>query len=123
MTIRQTSKLTLNKTVASPVRASDSFDLSVTSPEGTTVGSATTGTAATATTGTLTVLPRANGSSYVLSEAATAGSTTALPSGSGTMKAVSPKPGDDIACTVTNSPLPADLGIVKMVSPSPGAAG
>ncbi|WP_246127772.1 DUF11 domain-containing protein [Amycolatopsis rhizosphaerae] len=133
----QTSKLTLNKVVSGRVRGSDSFDLSVTSPEGTTVGSATTGSAATATTGTLTVLPRANGSSYVLGEAASAGSslasysqswsctnattgsTTTLPSGPGTVKAVSPLPGDDISCTVTNSPLPADLGIVKMVSPSP----
>ncbi|WP_228684883.1 DUF11 domain-containing protein [Amycolatopsis thermoflava] len=101
-------------------------------------GSARIGTAATATTGTLTVLPRANGSRYTLSEAAspgsslasysqawtcrnaTTGSTTALPSGAGT-KAVAPQPGDDITCTITNTPLPADPAIAKAATPQVNA--
>ncbi|GAA4668722.1 DUF11 domain-containing protein [Amycolatopsis dongchuanensis] len=136
-----TSKLTLTKSVASRVRPSDSFDLRVTSPEGTLAGSARTGTAATATTGTLTVLPRANGGRYTLSEAATAGSslasysqawtcrnattgsTTVLPSGAGTSKAVAPQPGDDITCTITNTPLPVDLAIVKAATPEVNVGG
>jgi uncharacterized repeat protein (TIGR01451 family) len=126
-----TSKLTLNKTVVGRVKATDSFDLSAASPEGTVIGSATTGAANSASTGTLTVLPRTNGSAFTLSEAPTPGSgtlmsdysrswsctnaatasTTPLPSGSGTAVQVAPQPGDDIICTVTNTQLPADLSI------------
>jgi hypothetical protein len=119
----ETSKITFNKTVDGRVNADDSFDLAVTSPEGTIVGSATTGTTNGATTGGVTVLPRTNGASYTLSESGTSGSgtdtaaytqswsctnaaassSTGLPSGSGLSKTLSPQPGDDITCTVTNT--------------------
>ena len=126
-----TSKLTVTKTVVGRVKATDSFDLSAASPEGTVIGSATTGAANSASTGTLTVLPRTNASAYTLGEAATpgsgtlmsdysqswsctnaaTGSTTPLPSGAGTSVQVAPQPGDDITCAVTNTQLPADLAI------------
>ncbi|MEU6643763.1 hypothetical protein ABZ863_14590 [Saccharomonospora sp. NPDC046836] len=117
----QTSKLTLNKDVASRAGAADSFDVSVTSPEGTPVGTASTGTGNTASTGALTVLPRENGTGYTLSETGTnlgayaqswacsnaaTGSSTPLPSGTGTSQQVSPQPGDDITCTITNTSTP-----------------
>ena len=47
----QTSKITLNKAVDGRVAGGDSFDVSVTSPEGTTAGTASTGTSDAATTG------------------------------------------------------------------------
>ncbi|WP_245783337.1 MULTISPECIES: DUF11 domain-containing protein [Amycolatopsis] len=127
----QTAKVTLNKQVVDRRLPADSFDLAVTSPEGTTVGTATTGGADTATTGPLTAMPRTAGQSFTLSEAAsagsslanydqswsctnaTAGSTTSLPTGTGTSVAVSPQPGDDISCTVTNTAKQTDLSIVK----------
>ncbi len=119
----QTSKITLNKAVSNRVADGDSFDVSVTSPEGTTAGDASTGTADAATTGEVTVLPRTNGAVYTLAETATPGSgtdlgaytqswscsnaaassDTSLPSGSGTSKELSPQAGDDITCTLTNS--------------------
>jgi uncharacterized repeat protein (TIGR01451 family) len=133
-----TSKIQVTKSVVGRVRGSDSFDVSATSPEGSTIASASTGSGSSATTGSLTVLPRTNGSSYTLAEAVTPGSgtrladysqswsctnaatssTTPLPSGSGTSVAVSPAPGDDITCTVTNTQLPADLSGVETASPS-----
>ncbi len=132
-----TSKITLNKAVVGRVKPSDSFGLSVSSPEGTTIGAASTGSANSASTGALIVLPRTNGSSYTLSEGpapgsgavmsdysqswsctnAATGSTTPLPSGSGSSVQLSPAPGDDITCTVTNTQLPADLSITKSASP------
>jgi len=125
----QTARLTLNKTVAGRVAAGDSFALAIDSPEGTTVGTASTGTADTASTGSISVLPRVGGSgAFTLSETAegspsplggygqawtctnaTAGSTTILPSGAGTSKTVTPAVGDDIACTVTNTPAPVPV--------------
>ena len=122
----QTSKITLKKSVDGRVVGGDSFDVSVTSPEGTTAGEASTGTSNVATTGGVTVLPRTNGAVYTLAETATAGSgtdlgaytqswscsnaaassDTSLPSGSGTTKQVSPQAGDDITCTLTNSAPP-----------------
>jgi uncharacterized repeat protein (TIGR01451 family) len=128
----QTAKLTLNKQVNGRVDPADSFDLSATSPEGTALGTATTGAADTASTGGLTVLPETGGS-YTLSESATAGSpavlsnydaewscvnaasgsSTALPSGAGTSKTLMPAIGDDITCTVTNTAKTDTLAIVK----------
>jgi uncharacterized repeat protein (TIGR01451 family) len=128
-----TSKLTVGKAVVGRVKPTDSFDLTATSPEGTVIGSASTGAGNTATTGPLTVLPRTNAAVYTLSEAGTAGSgtlmsdysqswsctnaatdsTTPLPSGAGTSVQVSPAPGDDITCTVTNTQLPADLSLTS----------
>ncbi|WP_084605973.1 DUF7507 domain-containing protein [Agreia bicolorata] len=130
----QTAKVTLNKTVASRVGTNDSFDLRVTSPEGSALGSATTGTTNTATTGEVTVLPRTDGRQFTLSEVATAGgttnlsfynqawvcvnaatgSTTTLPgAASGTSAAISPQIGDDIRCTITNTAKPASVSLVK----------
>jgi uncharacterized repeat protein (TIGR01451 family) len=126
-----TSKLTVNKVVVGRVKATDSFNLAASSPEGTAIGSATTGSGNSASTGSLTVLPRTDGSAYTLSEAPTpgsgtlmsdysqswsctnaaTGSTTPLPSGSGSSVQVAPAPGDDITCTVTNTQLPADLSL------------
>ncbi|MGN6128542.1 MAG: hypothetical protein ACTHON_18440, partial [Humibacter sp.] len=118
----QTTQVTLDKTVASRVNPSDSFDLAITSPENTTVATASTGTANSATTGAVTVLPRTTGAAYVLGETATGGtqtvlsnyaqswsctnattgSTTTLPSGTGATKTLAPAIGDDITCTITN---------------------
>jgi uncharacterized repeat protein (TIGR01451 family) len=129
----QTAKLTLNKQVDGRVDPGDSFDLSATSPEGTVLGTATTGAADTASTGGLTVLPETGGGSYTLSEGATAGSpavlsnydaewscvnaasgsSTILPSGAGTSKTLMPAIGDDITCTVTNTAKTDTLAIVK----------
>jgi uncharacterized repeat protein (TIGR01451 family)/LPXTG-motif cell wall-anchored protein len=129
----QTAKLTVNKQVSGRVDPSDSFDLSVRSPEGTLAGAATTGTNATATTGGLTVLPRMSGAAYTMGETATTGSpallsnyasawscvnattgsSTALPSGAGTTKTIAPAVGDDITCTVTNTARASTLGMVK----------
>jgi uncharacterized repeat protein (TIGR01451 family) len=136
------AKIALNKQVVGRVRPTDSFDVGVTSPEGSTVGAATTGPADTATTGELTVLPRTTGQAYSLSDAVTPGSGTtlsdysqswsctnngaadpSLPSGAGTVKGVSPQPGDSIACTVTNTQLPDDLSIVKTATSSPALPG
>lgn len=137
----QTSKITFNKHVESRVDSNDSFDMSITSPEGTIAGAATTGTSNGASTGGITVLPRTNGAVYTLAESATAGggtdlgaytqswscsnaatsSGTTLPSGSGTSKQLSPQAGDDITCTLTNSappvvdtPLASPLGLALL---------
>ncbi len=138
-----TSKLTITKAVVGRVKSTDSFDLAATSPEGTPIGTASTGPANTASTGALTVLPRTNGAAYTLSEAATPGSgtlmtdyaqswsctnaatdsTTALPSGSGSSVQVAPAPGDDITCTVTNTQLPADISITATPASSTVKAG
>lgn len=129
----RTAKLTVNKQVVDRVNPTDSFDVSATSPQGTLLGSASTGTADTATTGGLTVLPQTGGGNYTLSETATAGSpaalsnydaewsclnaatgsSTILPSGAGTSKTVVPAIGDDITCTVTNTARPPSLAVVK----------
>lgn len=128
----QTAKLTLEKSVAGRVNASDSFDLSITSPEGTVVSSDTTGTGDTADTGSTIVLPSVDGE-YVLAEEPsvgsptvlsnyaqswactneTAGSGTVLPSGTGTSKTVSPVAGDDIRCTITNTARDRSITMLK----------
>lgn len=136
------SKLTLDKDVAGRIAPADSFDTSITSPEGTTVATATTGTAAsTSTTGAQTVLPRADGDGlYTMAEAASPGSTTLalygqswtctnsasasttiLPSGSGTSHTVNPAPGDDITCTITNAP--ASYTVAKSASTTSSTPG
>ncbi|HWI22461.1 MAG TPA: DUF11 domain-containing protein [Baekduia sp.] len=137
-----TSKIEVVKNVAGRVRASDSFDIAATSPEGSTLATASTGPGNSATTGELTVLPRSGGSAYTLSEAVTPGSGTrasdysrswsctnngvsdpSLPAGSGPSVAVSPAAGDDVQCTVTNTQLSADLAVAKTVAPSPATPG
>ncbi len=115
-----TANITLNKSVAGRVTATDQFALSLTDAPGTQLGSAaTSGAATSATTGSITVLP---GSSYLLSEEAagstnlgnyaqswactnsTSGSSTVLPASgaTGTSQSIAPQAGDDISCTLTN---------------------
>ena len=138
----QTAKVSVTKQVTGRVRPTDSVDVSVVSPEGTTMASASTGAASTATTGEVTVLPRTDGAAYTLAEAATPASGTrledyapswsctrngaadpSLPSGGGRSVAVSPAPGDAIACTVANAQLPADLSLTKTAASARLAAG
>lgn len=104
-----TSKIEVRKSVTGRVYPSDSFDVTAISPESSTIATDSTGPANSASTGELTVLPRTNGASYTLSEAATPGSGTqlseytrdwtctnngapdpSLPSGGGTAVQVSP---------------------------------
>jgi len=140
-----TAQVEVVKAVDSRSNPSDSFDVSITSPQSTVLGSATTGTSDTATTGGTPLIPSAAGTdSFVLGEAATPGSgtalsdysrswaclnanassPTALPSGVGTHVSVVPVPGDDITCTVTNSAIqePA-IELVKTVDATKLVAG
>ncbi len=139
----QTAKLTVSKSVVGRVNAADSFDIAVTSPEGSVIGSDTTGTTDTATTGSLVVLPSASGSDYSLGESATggtptqvsnyvqswectnetAGSSTVLPTGSGTSKIVTPAAGDDIRCTITNTARARSLTLLKLAGTVTDATG
>ncbi len=100
------------------------------------MGGATTGTGDASTTGPVTVVPPAPGDSFVLTESATPGtataldayehswactnsaldSTTVLPTGSGTSKEISPRVGDAITCTITNTPV-VDLHVTKNAAP------
>ncbi len=132
------SQIQLTKTVVGRINPTDSFNISVTSPEGTVLGAASTGTANTATTGQLTVLPVTGGGAYTLSETATPGTPTvmanytqswsctnngatspSLPSGGGTSKTVIPAPGDAIACVVTNTAnIAPAISIGKTASPT-----
>lgn len=117
------SKLTLDKTVDGRVAPEDSFDTRISSANGTTVETATTGSANSSTTGKQTVLPLSAEGAYTLSEAPSEGSTTldlygqqwsctnvaavsstTLPTGAGITKTVVPAPGDDITCVITNTP-------------------
>ncbi|WP_307038726.1 DUF7507 domain-containing protein [Agromyces ramosus] len=139
----QLAAIRLNKTVASRFNPSDSFETSVTSPQGTTLGNATTGAAGTtSSTGVAEVIPPGAGQSYTLSEAMSPGSasplaayltswscsnsrpgaSTVLPSGSGTQKAIVPQVGDDIVCTITNTAQAPAIGAVKSASPSDAAS-
>jgi uncharacterized repeat protein (TIGR01451 family) len=66
--------------------------------------------------------PRDYATDIACTNAATAGSATILPTGPGVEEArrqfwgqFSTQPGDDITCTITNTPLPADLAIAKAV--------
>ncbi|MFC5729543.1 MULTISPECIES: GEVED domain-containing protein [Nocardioides] len=124
-----TASIEVSKVVEGRAEPSDSFDVSLRSPEGTELGSASTGTGNTATTGPVVVIPPNNGEPFTLTDAATAGSGTdladythtwactrngapdpSLPSGEATSVQVSPGTGDQIACTVTNRARPMDGG-------------
>jgi hypothetical protein len=108
----QTSSLTADVVVDSArVVPSDSFQVSIVSPESTTVASADTGTSSGASTGPQTVLPRVDGSTYTMQ--------------------VTPGPGTapsaytaDWACTAVDDPVPAILvtGYSIAVTPSPGVS-
>ncbi|RLP83994.1 DUF11 domain-containing protein [Mycetocola lacteus] len=129
----QTARATVTKQVASRVDPTDSFDVSITSPEGVALANASTGTAATATTGRETVIPSGNlaladtttsGTRSALSyytanwscTNATTGSTTVLPSGSNPAQSLNLAVGDDVSCVVTNTALPATLSLSKAVN-------
>ena len=125
----QTATVSVTKQIGSRFNPDDAFDVSIASPEGATLASASTGTATTATTGRVTILPQENGGAYTLSEAMAAGSptplanytaawscandntssSTTLPSGNGFSKTVVPVIGDGIQCTITNN-VAADYG-------------
>lgn len=117
---------TLTKSLAGRVAAADQFQIRMLSAGTAAASATTTGTATTATTGAV-VLPAGNTlqfdealaaggvpANYVSSIACTnaaAGSGTALPNGAGSdvagrrqWPAFTPAAGDDIACTITNTP-------------------
>jgi len=130
----QTAKIQVTKQVDGRLKASDAFDVFADSPQGAEIARDGTGAGDSATTGELTVLPLTGGASYTLGEEATSGSGTDLndyrqswsctnngapytPTGptDGTSVTVAPEVGDDIECTVTNTPTP------RAVTPAPGA--
>ena len=136
----QTARVTLDKTVDGRVDPADAFNLSITSPEAGSIGTASTGTTNEATTGSSVVIP--NGA-FTLGESAastspsplsyydsawactnaTVGSATVLPSGDGVSKTVTPAIGDDITCGITNTALEPDLELVKTVSAESATVG
>ena len=113
-----TANVKLTKTVDGRVNPSDSFDIAVS--QGGASEAAVTGSANSVTTAPMTVLST---DPITLSDEATPGSgtdlgayaqswsctnsatssSTDLPSGAGTSKQLSLEPGDDVACTVTNT--------------------
>lgn len=133
------SRVNLSKQVQGRIDSADSFDLT-TAITGQTLGTASTGTADSATTGSQIIVP--NGP-VALSEAptpgsttvldyynqawqcanATSASTTALPSGSGLSQSFTPKLGDDVSCTLTNSALPTGISVVKTADKASVTAG
>lgn len=129
----QTATLTLNKTVNGRVAAGDSFDTTITSAQGTVLGSSSTGSAPSSTTGPVTLLPGSQ--AFTLRETASAGSTpldeyvqswtcvngntsstTTLPSGTGTVKSIVLGIGDDVVCTITNTAGSPELTLDKVLS-------
>ena len=132
------SQVQLTKSVVGRINPTDSFNISVTSPEGTVLGSATHGHGEQRhRPGQLTVLPE-TGALYTLSEAATPGSPTvlsnytqswsctnngatsgSLPSGSGTSKTLTLSPGDAVACAITNTANSAPaISLTKSAAPT-----
>lgn len=127
------SRLELVKSVVGRVNTTDSFDLSITSPEGTQVGAASTGPAPTnsGTTGAITAMPGVTSTrTYTLSEAPTPNTSTDLSvytkswsctngvtASNVTSVDIAPSAGDVITCTVTNTapppPTPPSLRLVK----------
>jgi uncharacterized repeat protein (TIGR01451 family) len=127
------STVQLSKVVASRVNPTDSFRISVISPNGSVLGSADTGTGDTATTGEINALNSATGDTGLLTETATSGMLSnydiswscnrngkpdaALPSGPGGRGAtVSLAVGDAVDCTITNTAKTSSLSLVKQVS-------
>ena len=122
----RTATVAVTKQIESRVDSADAFDVSIASPEGTTLASASTGSDNTATTGPVVVIPRENGDPYTISEAMASGSptpltgyaaawncvndntssSTTLPSGNGFSKTVAPEVGDGIQCIITNNAPP-----------------
>lgn len=128
----QTARVTVDKLVDGRVAPADSFDLSLTSPEGPVLATTTTGTDTAASTGREQIVPSGiftlaevatTGSPSPLSyydsswscTNATVGSTTVLPSGTGTSQSFTPAVGDDVTCVVTNAARDTGLSLAKTV--------
>lgn len=129
---RTAPRLVLAKQLAGArLNASDQFRMAITGPSG---GNATTaGAGATVTGGSVTVAAATPGTAYTLDETMAAGSasplasysgaiscsnsrpgaTTPLPSGAGTSFVVTPLAGDNISCTLTNTPGQPVLAVTK----------
>lgn len=129
---RTSPRLVLAKQLAGPrLNAADQFRMAITGPSG---GNATTaGAGATVTGGTVTVATATPGTAYTLAETMAAGSVsvasaylsaiscsnsrpgagTPMPSGSGTSFLVTPLAGDNISCTLTNTPGQPMLSVTK----------
>lgn len=129
---RTAPRLVLAKQLGGPrINPADQFRMAITGPGG---GNATTaGAGATVTGGTVTVASATPGTAYTLAETMAAGSvsvpqsylssiscsnsragaTTALPAGTGTSFAVTPLAGDNISCTLTNTPGQPVLSVTK----------
>ncbi|MBW8367206.1 MAG: DUF11 domain-containing protein, partial [Arenimonas sp.] len=120
---RAAARLVLAKQLAGArINAADQFRMAITGPSGT--AATTAGAGATVTGGTATVAAATPGSAYTLVETMAAGSVsllasyqgsiscsngrpgavTPLPSGAGTSFALTPLAGDNISCTLTNTP-------------------
>jgi uncharacterized repeat protein (TIGR01451 family) len=131
-------QLTLSKTVVGRALSTDDFIVQITNGASLVASGGTFGTNS-ATTGTQAVTA---GTSYTLSEIgagtpstnltgystaiacsnAYVASTTVLPSGNGQSFPLTPQAGDNIACTLSNSPLPQQLTVAKSASPNPFVA-
>lgn len=127
--------ITLQKNVVGRSAATDDFTVQIKNG-GTVVASATTNGSAnvnTVSTGaqvvtagtayTLTEIgagtPAASLSAYTTTIScnnATTGSTTTLPNGNGQSYSLTPKSGDNVTCTLTNTPKVAQLTVVKTAS-------
>jgi hypothetical protein len=129
------SKVGLSKTVAARAAAGDSFGLNISDAAGNTIATADTGTSGTATTGAQAVLSGIPPVDYTFSESGDGSTDLAqytqswsctnggqsdpgLPSGSGTTKTVAVAIGDDIECTITNSPPVEATPITPMITPA-----
>ena len=129
---RTAPRLVLAKQLAgSRLNPADQFLMSIAGPAGATA--TTSGGGATVTGGTVTVASATPGSAYTLSETMSAGSvsplasyagaitcsnsrpgaTTPLPAGAGTSFAVTPLAGDNITCTLSNTPGQVLLSVTK----------
>lgn len=127
----RTASIQVQKTVVGRYDHTDSFDVALKSPSGSTLKTASTGTADTADTASVVVIPPNNGSPFTLTDAATPGSGTDmdnyvskwacfsggsntqdpdLPSGVHASVEVAPDIGDQIRCRVENTAKTFDGG-------------
>ena len=128
------SKVVLNKVVASRVDPDDSFGLSVSTADGTTLGTGSTGTASTGTTGQVETIGAASTSPFILAETSSnsviagynqswactrnGAADASLPSGAaGTSAPVVLGIGDLVDCTITNTARTGSLSLQKVAGP------
>ena len=124
----QTSSIEASRRSTAARTSTDSFDVSLTSPDGSNLGTASTGTAKSATTGPVVVIPPDNNAPFTLTDAATPGSGTDIvgvhavwtctrngaatrrcPRGDASIS-VPAGVGDQVVCTVTNQSKTFDGG-------------